>query len=106
MKKERYIVVFVTSPRKSYKRITRKIVELKLAACVNIIEGIRSRYFWEGKICEDKEVLLIIKTKGSLFSKLMEEIKKLHPYKVPEIISLPILKGNREYLSWIKQSTK
>lgn len=99
-----YIVVFVTvASRKEAKQISRKILEKKLAACVNIISSISSQYWWKGKIDSSKEFLLIIKTKKELFSKLKDSIKKVHSYTVPEIIALPIVSGNVEYLNWIDE---
>ncbi len=70
-----------------------------------MITDIKSFYFWENKLCRDKEILMIIKTKKSLFNKLAKEIKLNHPYKIPEIIAIPIMKGNKEYLHWIGENT-
>lgn len=106
MKKIEYVVVFVTIPNNRTKKFVSFILENKFAACVNIVRNINSYYWWEGKICNDKESLLIIKTTKKLSNKLINEIKKIHPYKVPEIIFLPIIAGNKEYLNWIKNSVK
>ena len=86
--------------------IATALVEEKLVACVNIIPQIRSIYWWEGKVCQDDEVMLISKTKQSLFTTLMDRVKVLHSYEVPEIIAFPILEGSPEYLSWIENVTK
>lgn len=97
-----YCVLLITTPNfKISKKIAQELVRKKIAACVNIIPKISSIYFWEDKICQDKECLLVIKTKLSNFSKLEKEVKKIHPYKVPEIIALQIKKGNVKYLKWI-----
>lgn len=100
-----YIVVLITVPSKEEaESITKTIVEKKLAACVNIVDIVKSVYWWQGKIEEGKELLLIIKTLKSKFKELEKEIKKLHSYTVPEIIALPIVEGFEKYLNWIKES--
>lgn len=97
-----YIVVFTTvGDEKEAEDISREILSHKLAACVNIISDISSSYWWEGKIENAQEVLLIIKTKRVLFKELEALIKKHHTYEVPEIIALPIIYGSEEYLNWI-----
>lgn len=97
-----YNIVFVTVPSlKVAGRIATAIVQGKLAACVNIVPAITSIYKWEGKLYRDKELLLIIKTRKTLFYKLADKIKNLHPYKIPEIIAMPISKGYKPYLDWI-----
>jgi periplasmic divalent cation tolerance protein len=78
----------------------------KLAACVNIIDNIKSIFWWQGKIDKAKEVLLIIKTKKKLIDKLIKKVKSLHSYAVPEIIALPIIAGNKKYLEWIDESVR
>jgi len=100
-----YGVVFVTCAKRQSKEIAHKIVQEKLAACVNIIPEITSIYTWEGKLEEDNENLLIIKTRADLFEQLKERIKSMHSYEVPEIIFLPIKMGYEQYLDWIKEST-
>lgn len=103
----KYIVIFVTTgSRKEAKKITKRILKEKLAACVNIIPLVESHYWWKGKIECSKETLLIIKTKKELFDKLKKLIKKIHSYTVPEIIALPIILGNTEYLNWIDEVVK
>jgi periplasmic divalent cation tolerance protein len=101
------IIIFITaSSSEEAQKIATALVEEKLVACVNIIPHIRSIYWWEGKVCQDDEVMLISKTKQSLFSTLMDRVKALHSYEVPEIIAFPISKGSPEYLSWIENVTK
>lgn len=102
-----YVICITTTPNEdSAKKIGRVIVEKKLGACVNILSGIDSFYTWEGKIETGKEMLLIIKTKRSLIKKLKRFIESVHPYKVPEILFINILDGNREYLKWIDKNTE
>lgn len=98
-----HLVVFITAPRGEGEKIAGHIVEKRLAACVNIVRGIESIYWWEGKVEKDEEELLIVKTRGNILDKLIEEVKKVHPYKVPEIIAIPITAGNRDYLEWIER---
>ena len=101
-----YIVVFITAGSKEEARkISRGLLEEKLAACVNILPGLESHFWWQGKIDSAKEALLVIKTKKELFNKLAKKVKSLHSYSVPEIIALPIVTGNTEYLNWINDST-
>ncbi|MFA5795230.1 MAG: divalent-cation tolerance protein CutA [Candidatus Brocadiia bacterium] len=102
-----YIVVFVTVPSaKIAGVIATAVVQAKLAACVNIILSIRSVYKWKGKLCRDKEALMVIKTKKTLFPKLADKIRVMHPYQVPEIIGLPIIAGNKPYLKWLNAAVK
>jgi periplasmic divalent cation tolerance protein len=99
-----YIVVFVTAPDEDVAaRIAHALVEERFAGCVNIIKGIRSIYSWEGKIEDDPEVLMVIKTKKALFRNIELKVKELHPYSVPEIIALPIDEGSENYLGWLKE---
>ena len=101
-----YIVVFITaSSKKEARKIARGLLEEKLVACVNIIDEVESHFWWQGKIDSAKEALLVIKTKKELFNKLAKKVKSLHSYSVPEIISLPIISGNKDYLKWINDST-
>ncbi|XP_026737276.1 uncharacterized protein LOC113500622 [Trichoplusia ni] len=98
----KYSVGYVTVPSVEVgNTIARGLVENKLAACVNIIPQITSIYEWEGKITEDSEALLMIKTRTSEADKLTEYVRNNHPYKVCEVITLPIQNGNPGYLSWI-----
>jgi len=88
------------------KNIGKKIVEERIAACVNIINNINSFYWWEGKLQEDDEVILIAKTRRSLVHDLIEKVKKMHSYKCPCIVTLPVLEGNIDFLEWIISETK
>ncbi|XP_040180917.1 protein CutA isoform X2 [Rana temporaria] len=96
---------YVTCPNdKVAKDIARGLVEKKLAACVNIIPQITSIYEWKGKIEEDSEVLLMIKTRSSKVPSLTEYVRSVHPYEVCEVISVPIDQGNPPYLSWVEDA--
>ncbi|MEN2985512.1 MAG: divalent-cation tolerance protein CutA [Thermodesulfovibrionaceae bacterium] len=102
-----YMVVFVTvANEEEAAKIAKAIVEEKLAGCVNIVRNVRSIYLWQGKIEDESEVLMIIKTKAELFDKLSEKIKSIHSYTVPEIIGLKIKKGSESYLKWLSEVTR
>lgn len=99
-------VVFCTTPKILAEEISDKILEARLAACVNIIDTVKSKYWWQGKLQTDEESLLIIKTTKDLIEPLTKKIKEIHPYDVPEVISFKIKDGNEDYLKWIYNSTK
>ncbi len=96
-----HVVVFITVPQGKGAEIARFIVERRLGACTNIVSGVRSLYWWQGKVEDDGEELLIVKTRRSVLPRLIREVKSVHPYSVPEIIALPIIAGNPDYLKWI-----
>jgi periplasmic divalent cation tolerance protein len=95
------VVLVTVSNEPEAKTIARTLVEERLAACVNIISGLTSIYRWEGNICEDRELLLVIKTQGQKVAELRERIVHLHSYAVPEVIALPIADGSARYLEWL-----
>ena len=99
-----YIIVFCTTPsREISNQIAEECVLKKIAACCNIISGIKSVYEWEGKIEKSAEQLLIIKSTEDNFKAIENTINTIHPYDIPEIISVRINKGNESYLKWINQ---
>ena len=101
------IVVLITTPSlKEARTIGGKLVEEKLAACANIIPQIMSLFHWQGKALRKREFLMVIKTQTSCFDRLVKRVKSLHSYSVPEIIALPIVRGSKDYLRWIRQSTR
>jgi periplasmic divalent cation tolerance protein len=101
-----FIVVFITvdSPVTAQKMMDKLLAERK-AACVNIIPKVESHYRWQGKIESDDELLLIVKTRITLLDEIITLVKENHPYTVPEIIALPIVGGNADYLQWIEKET-
>ena len=102
-----YVTIYVTVPDKeTAKKIARILLEERLVACANIIDNLYSMYWWENKIKEKPECLMIMKTKLGLFEKLEARVKELHPYQVPEIISMPIVKGYPPYLHWLSSQTR
>jgi periplasmic divalent cation tolerance protein len=96
------IIVFVTCESKEQaERIAESVVTEKLAACVNVVGGVRSCYVWERKLTWSDEVLLLIKTTRGRFGQLQERVKELHSYEVPEIVGVPIQDAFGKYLEWI-----
>ncbi|OFV85166.1 MAG: hypothetical protein A3D93_02340 [Acidobacteria bacterium RIFCSPHIGHO2_12_FULL_67_30] len=96
------VVVFVTCGSASEAgRIARALVEERLAACVSISSSIRSVYRWGGKLCDDREVLLVIKTSRDLFDRVRRAVERMHSYQVPEVICLPVIDGAPNYLNWL-----
>ena len=83
--------------------IARRLVEKRLAACVNLLPGARSIYRWKGAIEESAEVLVLIKSSRELFDELRAELEKIHSYEVPELIALPIVDGAESYLDWMER---
>ncbi len=102
--KMEYMIVLITAPQAEAKELAMTLVQEKLAACANIIDMVSSIYWWEGKIQDDKESLLILKTKQDMVDALIIRTKQIHSYTVPEIIALPIIRGNQDYLNWINES--
>jgi len=101
------IVVLVTaSSGEEAEKIAHSLVEGRLAACANILPELTSIFSWEGKVQTEKETLLILKSKRSLFEKLEAKVREIHSYSTPEIIALPILAGSEGYLSWIAKNTR
>jgi uncharacterized protein involved in tolerance to divalent cations len=100
------VIVFVTCPSASEaKRIAKSLLEKRLAACGNVCgTGVHSIYRWKGRVEKATEVLLILKSTRKAFVKLEQEVRRLHSYKTPEIIALPIVAGSRAYLTWLRES--
>ena len=95
------VVVLVSVPQDKAEDMARALLSERVCACVNIIKGVKSLFWWQEKINEAEEALLIIKTKDVLFGKLQALIKNNHPYEVPEIICFKIDDANHAYLDWI-----
>jgi len=94
-------VVLCTVPPRDAHRIAEALVEERLAACVNVLPALTSYYRWEGKMQQDEESLLLIKTTSDAYGRLERRLKELHPYSVPEILALPVREGSEDYLRWV-----
>ena len=100
------IVIFVMAKNvREANWIATKLVEEKLVACANIVKGVSSIFRWKGKTEKSSETLLILKSKKSCFKKIVKTVKKHHSYDVPEIIALPIIDGDTDYLNWVKKNS-
>lgn len=100
-----FIVIFVTTAGEAEaQKIANALVKQKKVACVNIIPKVNSLFWWQGKIESANESLLVIKSKMELLDEIIKLVKKLHSYEVPEIVALPIVGGNEDYLNWIEES--
>ena len=95
------IVVTTLDDLEKAKQLAARLVELRLAACVNVVERVHSVYRWQGKVESADEVLLIIKTAAERISDLKRTIAQLHPYQVPELMVLEVADGSDEYLTWV-----
>ncbi|MHC1580052.1 MAG: divalent-cation tolerance protein CutA [Candidatus Alkanophagales archaeon] len=100
----REVVVFCTSKPEEAGRIARSVVEKRLAACVNVVAGVRSSFWWQGAVQDETESLLIMKTTEDKLDALIKHVKEIHSYEVPEIIALPIIGGYEAYLGWLRDA--
>ncbi len=102
---EKIIVFSNCGSQEEARRVARALVDTRVCACVNIIPGIQSIYRWQGSIQQEAEWMLIIKTTRELFDRLSAELRKNHSYEIPEVIAIPIVEGNPDYLKWIDRET-
>jgi periplasmic divalent cation tolerance protein len=86
-------------------KIGRALVEERLAACANVLPGMRSIYWWQGKLAEESECVLILKTRGDLFEAATARVKALHSYSVPCVLELPVARGHQPYIDWLMAET-
>ncbi len=107
MEESAYIVLFITaSNSEEAHKIAKVLLSQRKAACVNIVPGISSLFWWQDKLDSAQESLLIVKTKASLLNQIVTLVREIHSYEVPEIIALPIIGGNQDYLEWIDKEVK
>lgn len=105
--KDSIVIGFSTAPNEEVARaLGEKLVREGLAACVNVVPGIRSIYVWKGEIVEDRETLMIIKTRRDLVDRVRQVFEKEHPYEVPELIFVDVVLGHKPYIEWVIESTK
>jgi periplasmic divalent cation tolerance protein len=100
------IVLITASSEGEAEKIGSALVNEHLAACVNIVPGVRSLFFWEGKTQNERELLLICKSRQSLLDRIIARVKALHSYAVPEVIALPVVGGSGDYLDWVRKETR
>ena len=102
-----FIIILITcaSPEEA-ENITETLVSEKLIACGNIVSGVQSIFYWQGKVSKEKESLIIGKSVKTRFSSVVARVKTLHSYTVPEIIALPLVEGSAEYLRWIEETVQ
>lgn len=100
---EPVLIAFSTCPdEETAARVAEALVTQRLAACVNRVPGVRSTYFWDGRLQDDGEILLIIKTTAGRLPALTERLKALHPYECPELVATPVVGGNEDYVEWVR----
>lgn len=99
------LVYMTAASRDEAKKIGRALVEERLAACANVIDGMESVYWWQGRLTEDREAVLIAKTRAELVPALTERVRALHSYTLPCVVALPLVGGNPAYLEWLEAET-
>ena len=103
---DKIVVLTTCATEADAERLARALVGGRLAACVNVVPGMRSFYHWKGEIEAGVEFLLIVKTSRELFPALSAEMEKLHPYEVPELLALPVVAGAENYLAWLQANLR
>lgn len=106
MDEELVVVLMTAGDEEEAERVAGALLEARLAACVNLLPGMTSLYWWEGKIDRSEEVLLLAKTRRALVPLLVETVRAVHSYDVFEAVALPVLGGNIEYLQWVVDETR
>ncbi len=96
------IVLTTVGDQESARKVARTLVEERLAACVSVVPGLKSFYWWEGGLTEDSEFLLVIKTLESAYDRLESKLREIHPYQVPEIVALRATRVFQAYLDWMR----
>lgn len=100
-------LVYITCADKAEaERVGQALVETKLAACVNILDGMQSMFWWQGRAETDQETVLLAKTRTALVSRVTEKVRSVHSYDCPCVVALPIIDGNAEFLQWIHEETR
>jgi periplasmic divalent cation tolerance protein len=103
---EATVILTTASKEEEALAIARALVGEGLAACVNVVPGVRSIYRWEGKVCDDAELLLVVKTTPAKQDAVIAKIQSVHSYDCPEAIALPVVAGSRKYLDWLTEATQ
>ncbi|MGK7958531.1 MAG: divalent-cation tolerance protein CutA [Crocosphaera sp.] len=100
------VVMTTTSTKENANQIAQTLLAKKLAGCIQIIGPITSHYYWQDELCQDEEWICLIKSSQDNYQTIESTMQDIHPYEVPEIISLPIVEGSKGYLSWLHQQLK
>ena len=103
---DKIAILVTTSNIDEAQKIGLTLVEEGLAACANIVEGVRSIYRWKGEVCDDRECLMVVKTTAANFDAVEKKVRELHSYEVPEVIAIPIVKGSKPYLDWVEENSR
>ncbi len=103
---DKIAILITTSNMDEAAKIGRALVEEGLAACANIVEGVRSIYRGKGEVCDDRECLMVVKTVAANFDAVERRVRELHSYEVPEVIAIPIVKGSKPYLDWVEENSR
>jgi periplasmic divalent cation tolerance protein len=98
---DKIVILSTCGSLEEARRVAQHLVEKRVAACVNLVPSVESVYRWEGKIEQSQEVLLVIKSRRDLFSRVRAELASVHSYQVPELIALPVVEGSEGYLAWL-----
>jgi len=106
MEESANVVVFITSTDEEAPKIAEALLMQRKAACVNIVPKVSSLFWWQDKLDSAQESLLIVKTKASLLNEIVTLVREVHSYDIPEIVALPIVGGNQDYLEWIGKEVK
>ena len=106
MEENKYVVVLITSTIEEAPSVAEALLTQRKAACVNILPAVSSLFWWQGRLDSAQENLLVVKTKASLLNEVVGLVKGLHSYDVPEVIALPIIGGNKDYLEWIDKEVE
>lgn len=106
MEPEIAYVVLCTCPGERARELARALLREHLAACVNLVPGVESHYWWEGELDQASESLMVIKTSGDRYSELERRLAELHPYDVPEILAIGVESGFEAYLAWLREATR
>ena len=106
MEQKSYIVVLITAKdQEEAQKIAKALIKKRQAACVNVVPEVSSHFWWKDKLEAADESLLIVKTREALLPEVIKSVKKIHSYRLPEIIALPIVGGSRDYLEWLDSET-
>jgi len=107
MEESAYIVLFITTATvEEAQQISKALLNQRKVACINIVPKVSSHFWWQGELDSAKESLMVVKTKASQLNEIVRLVKELHSYEIPEIIALPIVGGNQDYLEWIDKEVK